>query len=71
MLNPSGVKIWRPRQLYLGEGERSYVEVEQRQRKEGATAFDAPVKVTHGGDSKRSLLASFRDERGNLIKGKL
>lgn len=71
MLNPSGVKIWRPRQLYLGETERSYLEVEQRQRKEGTSAFDAPVRVIHGGDSKRVKLATYRDERGNLIKPKL
>lgn len=60
MLTPSGVKIWRPRQLYVGSGERDYVEARERRKKEGATVFDAPVEVNHGGDSKRSLLAVGR-----------
>ncbi|KAI1333566.1 citrate synthase-like protein [Xylariaceae sp. FL0016] len=64
MLNPSGVKIWRPRQLYLGEGEREYVEAEERQEKQNATAFDAPVQVPHGDDSRRNGLASYKDETG-------
>ncbi|KAF9740495.1 hypothetical protein PMIN06_001658 [Paraphaeosphaeria minitans] len=60
MLAPGGVKIWRPRQLYVGSGEREYVEVGARARKANATVFDAPVRVNHGGDSKRSLLAAGR-----------
>ena len=71
MLNPSGVKIWRPRQLYLGEGEREYVDVESRQVKSGAGAFDAPSQVSHGGDSKRNKLATFKDEKGELLRPKL
>ncbi|KAM0206831.1 hypothetical protein ACHAPA_005468 [Fusarium lateritium] len=58
MLNTAGVKIWRPRQLYVGEGEREYVETEDRKTKDGATVFDAPVKVEHGGNSQRTLLAT-------------
>ncbi|KAI7785289.1 peroxysomal citrate synthase [Diaporthe eres] len=64
MLNPSGVKIWRPRQIYLGESERDYVEADKRREKSGATIFDAPVAVEHGGDSKRNQLATYKDERG-------
>lgn len=64
MLNPSGVKIWRPRQIYLGEGERDYVEADKRSEKSAATIFDAPVAVEHGGDSKRNQLATYKDERG-------
>lgn len=60
MLTPTGVKIWRPRQLYVGDGEREFVEARDRKRKEGATVFDAPVEVNHGGDSKRNLLAVGR-----------
>ena len=70
MLNPSGVKIWRPRQLYLGEGERDYVDVESRQQ--GADAvFGAPSQVSHGGENKRNKLATFTDEKGHLLKPKL
>jgi citrate synthase len=64
MLNQSGVKIWRPRQLYIGEGERNYVEWGGRKGKDGATVFDAPVKVLHGGDSKRNRMATYKDEKG-------
>ncbi len=71
MLTPAGVKIWRPRQLYLGEGERDYVDIERRLGDAKATVFDAPSKVTHGGDSKRNQLATFRDENGSLVKPKL
>ncbi|KAH7143596.1 peroxysomal citrate synthase [Dactylonectria macrodidyma] len=71
MLNPSGVKIWRPRQLYLGYGERDYVEVGDRQAKADATPFDAPTQVNHGGDSKRNNLATYKDERGEVLKPKL
>ncbi|KAI5920500.1 peroxysomal citrate synthase [Camillea tinctor] len=62
MLNPAGVKIWRPRQLYVGESARDYVDPEER--KAGETVFDAPVPVQHGDDSKRNELASYKDERG-------
>ncbi|KAF5123422.1 Citrate synthase [Metarhizium anisopliae] len=71
MLNPSGVKIWRPRQLYLGEGQRDYIQAERRGQKTGAGAFDAPSQVSHGGDSKRNKLATYRDERGEILKPKL
>jgi citrate synthase len=71
MLNPSGVKIWRPRQLYLGEGERQYVDVNERQVKANSTVFDGPVEVSHGGDSKRNNLATYRDERGEVFKPRL
>ena len=65
MLNPAGVKIWRPRQLYLGESARDYADPEERREKQNATVFDAPVEVGHGGDSKRNALATYKDERGN------
>lgn len=71
MLNPSGVKIWRPRQLYLGESERSYIDVGNRAIKSDAKVFDAPAQVSHGGDSKRNRLATYRDEKGDLLKPKL
>jgi citrate synthase len=71
MLNPSGVKIWRPRQLYLGYGERNYVDTKDRQLKEDGQVFDAPVKVSHGGDSKRNQLATYKDEAGEKLRSKL
>ncbi|KAI1121371.1 citrate synthase-like protein [Nemania abortiva] len=64
MLNPSGVKIWRPRQIYIGEGEREYVEAENRKEKANATVFDAPSAIPHGGDSKRNAMATSKDEMG-------
>lgn len=64
MLNPSGVKIWRPRQLYVGEGERQYVEAESRKEKANATVFDEPSAIPHGGDSKRNAMATSKDETG-------
>lgn len=66
ILNPSGVKIWRPRQLYLGEGEREYVESKDRKDKPDGAVFGAPVQVNHGGDSKRHLLATYKDETGHV-----
>ncbi|KFA47528.1 hypothetical protein S40293_02185 [Stachybotrys chartarum IBT 40293] len=71
MLVPTGVKIWRPRQLYVGEGEREYVDTANRQQKANSTVFEGPVKVSHGGDSKRNQLASVKDERGQLLKSRL
>lgn len=71
MLNPAGVKIWRPRQIYVGESERDYVEAEKRRKNPGATIFDAPLTVEHGGDSKRNQLATYKDERGQWTKSKL
>ncbi len=66
MLNPSGVKIWRPRQLYLGETARDYVETEDRKEKPNAGILNAPVPVSHGGESKRNELATYRDETGKF-----
>lgn len=71
MLNPAGVKIWRPRQLYLGHGRRDYVDIEDRQTKEDAKVFDAPVPARHGGDSKRNRLATYIDGKGEVLKPKL
>jgi citrate synthase len=71
MLTPTGVKIWRPRQLYLGSGEREYVEVKDRKEKADSTVFDAPTEVGHGGDSKRNELATYKDGRGEVLRPKL
>ncbi|GJD01220.1 citrate synthase [Colletotrichum higginsianum] len=70
MLQKGGVKIWRPRQLYVGEGEREYVEAGQRREKRDKSLFDEPVQVSHGGDSKRNELATYKDEMGNAWRGR-
>ncbi|KAJ3473018.1 hypothetical protein NLG97_g10570 [Lecanicillium saksenae] len=71
MLTSGGVKIWRPRQLYIGEGEREYQDIERRLGDPKAGVLDAPSAVYHGGDSKRNQLATYRDENGSLVKPKL
>ncbi|KAG5929745.1 hypothetical protein E4U42_004672 [Claviceps africana] len=71
MLTPSGVKIWRPRQLYVGHGERNYVDVRDRPSESDPGVFGAPSQVLHGGDSKRSKLATFTNENGQVFKPKL
>lgn len=66
MLQPGGVKIWRPRQLYVGEGARDYVERGNRNKKPSATVFDSIVQLNAGaGDSKRHQLATYKDETGS------
>ncbi|KAL2882802.1 hypothetical protein SGCOL_002014 [Colletotrichum sp. CLE4] len=70
MLQKGGVKIWRPRQLYIGEGEREYIDADKRQEKKSKTVFDEPVQVSHGGDSKRNELATFKDEMGHAWRGR-
>ncbi|KAF9267838.1 peroxysomal citrate synthase [Marasmius fiardii PR-910] len=58
MLQPGGVKIWRPRQVYVGFGKRDYVPVEDRAPVEGLKK--APSPVPHSGISKRTMLAGFK-----------
>ncbi|KAJ7455360.1 peroxysomal citrate synthase [Mycena galericulata] len=47
MLQPGGVKIWRPRQIYVGAGKRDYVAVEERIAVEGLKK--TPSAVEHSG----------------------
>ena len=47
MLSPEGVKIWRPRQIYVGPSERPYVPVEERRAVEGIGR--EPSVVVHSG----------------------
>lgn len=58
MLQEGGVKIWRPRQVYVGAGKRDYVPVEQRVPVEGLR--QTPSAVEHGGITKRTMLANFK-----------
>jgi len=62
MLSPEGVKIWRPRQIYLGPSERPFIPIEERQDDNSNSSNDptkAPSQVMHSGQSKRSHLASY------------
>ncbi|KAI0078741.1 peroxysomal citrate synthase [Panus rudis PR-1116 ss-1] len=58
MLQDGGVKIWRPRQVYVGESKRDYVPVDERVPVEGLK--QTPSVVEHGGITKRTMLASFK-----------
>lgn len=45
MLGSGGVKIWRPLQVYVGEGKRDYVEISER--KEGKPSLGSePTEVS-------------------------
>ncbi|KAJ6508035.1 peroxysomal citrate synthase [Mycena vitilis] len=60
MLQKDGVKIWRPRQIYVGAGKRDYVPVDERVAVEGPKK--TPSAVEHSGISKRTHLASFKGQ---------
>ncbi|KIK16126.1 hypothetical protein PISMIDRAFT_114004 [Pisolithus microcarpus 441] len=47
MLSPEGVKIWRPRQIYVGPSERSYVPFNEREAVQGPGK--EPSVVIHSG----------------------
>jgi citrate synthase len=61
MLSPGGVKIWRPRQCYVGESERGYTAVRDRSDASGGDPTKAPTAVEHP-SSVRSTYASHRDK---------
>ncbi|KAK4699119.1 citrate synthase, partial [Phenoliferia sp. Uapishka_3] len=56
MLQKAGVKIWRPRQLYVGEGERDYVDIESRDERPSKELSGEPTQVAHT-FSKRVFLS--------------
>ncbi|KAJ2926934.1 hypothetical protein H1R20_g10171, partial [Candolleomyces eurysporus] len=58
MLQEGGVKIWRPRQIYVGETKRDYVPVDQRVAVEGPKK--TPSAIVHSGITKRTMLANFK-----------
>ncbi|KZV59874.1 peroxysomal citrate synthase [Peniophora sp. CONT] len=58
MLQQGGVKIWRPRQVYVGAGKRDYVGVEEREATKGLK--QEPTPVLHSGMTKRTALADFK-----------
>ena len=61
VLQPGGVKIWRPRQLYIGETERDYVDIEARKEVKPKLGHE-PTEVPHS-FSKRAFLAEYKDRR--------
>lgn len=60
MLQEGGVKIWRPRQIFVGAGKRDYVPLEERSTVEGPKKSPSPI--AHSGISKRTMLATFKDK---------
>ncbi|KIJ52580.1 hypothetical protein M422DRAFT_26160 [Sphaerobolus stellatus SS14] len=59
MLQPGGVKIWRPRQIYVGETKREYVPVDQRTAVTEERSTPHPVEH-NSGISKRTRLAQYK-----------
>ncbi|SJL09685.1 related to CIT2-citrate (si)-synthase, peroxisomal [Armillaria ostoyae] len=64
MLQEGGVKIWRPRQIYVGAAKRAYVPLDARVPVEGLKETPSPIK--HSGISKRTMLASFKGQKPKL-----
>ncbi|KAF8737609.1 hypothetical protein AX14_012603 [Amanita brunnescens Koide BX004] len=60
MLQDGGVKIWRPRQIYVGPGRRDYVPVDRRAAVEGARK--TPTPVLHSGITKRTMFAAYKEK---------
>jgi len=58
MLQEGGVKIWRPRQIYVGPEKRDFVPIEKR-KDESKENRDRPTEVYHSGQSKRYYLAEY------------
>ncbi|GAA6047720.1 hypothetical protein JCM3770_001744 [Rhodotorula araucariae] len=57
MLSSKGsVKIWRPRQIYVGEGARAYVGMKERATRDAKERGSKPTKVSHP-TSTRMFLA--------------
>lgn len=67
MLSPSGVKIWRPRQLYLGPSTRDYVPLEERTGTFQVGVGMEPSVIEHSGMTKRRKLA----EAAGQVRSKL
>lgn len=55
-LDSSNAKIWRPRQIYVGESKRDYVPMENREEKEVTNSKDGVKELPHY-QSRRRLQA--------------
>jgi citrate synthase len=49
MLSPSGVKIWRPRQIYVGPSTRDYVLLQERASAVQVGVGLEPSVIEHSG----------------------
>jgi len=58
MLQEGGVKIWRPRQVYVGSAKRDYEPVGSRVRSE--LSRTVATAVEHSGITKRTMFATFK-----------
>jgi citrate synthase len=58
MHQEGGVKIWRPRQLYVGPEKREFVPIYKREEN-STDPGNTPTAVPHSGQSKRTELAEF------------
>ena len=61
MLQKSGVKIWRPRQLYVGAPERDWVGIRDREDLSKGDPKKSPRDVPHP-SSIRAQHATHRDK---------
>ncbi|KAG9009110.1 hypothetical protein FRB94_012506 [Tulasnella sp. JGI-2019a] len=59
MLQQGGVKIWRPKQIYVGEAKRDYVPIEKRSENGSQGTKLKPHSIPHAGQMKRTQLAQF------------
>lgn len=58
MMQEGGVKIWRPRQVYVGPSKRDYVPIDSRETSESPRTLATAVE--HSGITRRTMLASFK-----------
>jgi len=59
MLQEGGVKIWRPRQVYVGPSKRDYIPADAR-RDVDISPKSIATTVEHSGITKRTLLATYK-----------
>jgi len=58
MIQEGGVKIWRPRQVYVGPSKRDYAPIDSRALSDSPRAVATAVE--HSGITKRTMLATFK-----------
>ncbi|KAJ8583487.1 citrate synthase [Rhizopogon salebrosus TDB-379] len=66
MLSPSGVKIWRPRQIYVGPSTRDYVPLQERASAVQMGVGLEPSVIEHSGMTKRRKLAESGKVKSKL-----
>ncbi|CAE6530574.1 unnamed protein product [Rhizoctonia solani] len=65
MLQPGGVKIWRPRQVYVGAGRRDFVPIDLRpaESNDDTDPKKVPSASVHStGQTKRTSLATYKNK---------